>query len=77
LTDLHKAVAELSTKLPDDEALLAARDLKDLTDQVASGRPKEVFWKRAAKGLLEAANKVGGVGLTVVDLVTKVTALLS
>jgi hypothetical protein len=34
VTELHKAAAELSTKLPDDEALLAARDLKDLTDQV-------------------------------------------
>lgn len=77
LTDLHKAVAELSTQLSDDEALLAARDLRDLTEQATSGQPKEVFWRRAANGLLEAAKRAAETGIPVVDLVAKVIALLS
>jgi hypothetical protein len=77
LANLHKAVAELSTKLPDDEALLAARDLKDLTDEVTSGSPRAAFWQRAANGLLDAAKRVADAGLPVVELVNKVVAILS
>jgi hypothetical protein len=76
LGELHEAVAALTTRLPDDGAELAARDLKDLTEEVVSGAPRPAFWRRAADGLLAAARKVTDVGLPVADLVTKVLALV-
>jgi hypothetical protein len=76
LTELHKAVGALTAALPDDEAELAARDLKDLTEEVTSGSRRPAFWRRAADGLLSAAKKVADVGGPVIDLVTKVVILL-
>jgi len=77
LTDLHKAVADLTTHLPDDEAELAASDLKNLTREATSGHPKAAQWKRATNGLLDAAAKVATAGLPVVELVTKLSTLLA
>jgi hypothetical protein len=77
LEELHKAVAALTTTLSDDDALLAARDLKDLTDEATSEKPRTALWQRAANGLLDTAKRVADVGAPVVDLVNKVVALLS
>jgi hypothetical protein len=76
LTELHKAVGELTAALPDDEAELAARDLEELTAEATSGSPRPAFWRRAVDGLLAAAREVADVGSPVVDLVTKVAVLL-
>lgn len=76
LEELHKAVAALTTKLPDDEAALAARNLEDLTREATSATPRPAFWRQASEGLLNAAKRVAEVGGPVVDLVTKVTSLL-
>lgn len=77
LTELHKAVGALTAALPDDEAELAAGDLEELTKQAMSGSPRPAFWRRAVDGLLAAAKKAADVGGPVVDLVTKVAALLA
>lgn len=77
LLELHKATAEMTTHLPDDEAELAASVLEDLAREATSPSPRPKFWRRAADGLLDAAKKVADVGLPVVELVTKLTALLS
>jgi hypothetical protein len=77
LLELHKATAALTTQLSDDEAALAARDLEDLTKEATSGSPRPAFWRRAADGLLTAAKKTAEVGIPVIELVTKVTALMA
>ena len=77
LSELHKATAALTTRLSDDDAALAARDLEDLTKEATSGSPRPAFWRRAAEGLLTAAKKAAEVGTPVIELVTKVTALLA
>jgi len=77
LRELHEATAALTTRLSDDEAALAARDLEDLTKEATSGSPRPAFWRRAADGLLTAAKTTAEVGIPVIELVTKVTALLA
>jgi hypothetical protein len=77
LLHLHHAVAELTRSLPDDESALAARDLEDLTKEVTSPNPRPAFWRRAADGLLAAAKMASGIGLPVIDLVTKVVTHLA
>lgn len=77
LLELHKATAEMTTHLPDDEAELAASVLKDLATEATKSSPRPLFWRRAANGLLDAAKKVTEVGMPVVELVTKLTALLA
>jgi hypothetical protein len=76
LTDLHKATAELTTRLPNDEAERAARDLAELTEEATSKSPRRAFWERAAEGLLSAAEKVAKAGIPIIELVTKITAML-
>ena len=77
LRELHEATAALTTRLSDDEAALAARDLEDLTKEATSGSPRPAFWRRAADGLMTAAKRTAEVGIPVIELVTKVTALLA
>ena len=76
LVDLHKAVAELTSRLPDDEAALAARDLEDLTREATSSSPRPAWWRRAMDGLISTAKTVTEAGIPVIELVTKVAALL-
>lgn len=76
LADLHGAVAELTTQLPEKQALLAERDLEDLTKEATADEPSEDWWRRATDGLLEAARKVADVGNPVVELVTKIVTLM-
>jgi hypothetical protein len=76
LLELHKAVAALTAKLPDDEAERAGQDLKELAEEAKKSSPRPAFWKRAADGLMAAAKNVAEVGLPVIELVTKVIGLL-
>jgi hypothetical protein len=76
LIELHKATAELTTHLADDEAQRAACDLEELAKEATSKSPRPAFWRRAADGLLSAAEKVATAGIPVVELVSKVTAML-
>jgi len=77
LQELHKATAEMTSHLPEDEAALAGRDLEDLAKEATSDKPRPAFWRRAADGLLAAAKGVAEYGTPVVELVTKVAALLA
>lgn len=76
LADLHKAVSTLAESLDPDDAELAARDLEDLTREAISSEPRPAWWQRAAQGLVNAAKKTAEVGIPVVDLVAKITALI-
>jgi hypothetical protein len=76
LADLHKAVATLTGSLDPDDAELAARDLEDLTREAVSPKPRSEWWQRAAQGLVSAAKKTAEVGIPVIDLVAKITALI-
>ncbi|MEL7070757.1 MAG: hypothetical protein AAGN15_19140 [Cyanobacteria bacterium J06581_3] len=76
LTALHKATAELTTRLPADEAERAACDLAELTAEATSESPRRAFWKRANEGLLSAAEKVAKAGVPVIELVNRVTGML-
>jgi hypothetical protein len=76
LTALHKATAELTTHLPADEAERAACDLEELAVEATSRSPRRAFWKRAAEGLLSAAEKVTKAGIPVIEFVNKISAML-
>ncbi|MEX5258321.1 hypothetical protein RCG71_18570 [Kocuria sp. CPCC 205281] len=77
LTNLEKAVAELTTRLPDEAAEYAASDLKELTKQATSDRPNKLLLARAADSLINMAKSVAEIGLPVIDLVTRVVELLN
>jgi hypothetical protein len=76
LADLHKAVSTLAESLDPDDAELAARDLEDLSREAVSPKPRPAWWQRAAQGLVSAAKKTAEVGVPVIDLVAKITALI-
>jgi uncharacterized protein YjhX (UPF0386 family) len=76
LTELHKAVAQLTATLPDDDAELVAHDLEDLTKEATAAKPRPKFWRRAADNLLAAAKTVSDVGVPIIDLVTRVVTLI-
>lgn len=77
MADLQLAVAEMTAHLTDDEASLAADDLARLTDEVTSPEPRETWWRRAADGLVAAGKKAAEVGVPVVELATKIAALMA
>jgi hypothetical protein len=77
LTDLARAVATLTTALPQDEGELAAQDLEDLTRLATSDQHKPARWRRAVDGLLGAAQRAADVGAPVIDLVAKIVQLTS
>lgn len=70
---LIPAVEEMlkASKLSDDEVELAAESAQEL---VTEKRP--AFWKRAGNALLDIAKRVGEAGAPVVDLVSKILALV-
>jgi hypothetical protein len=76
LADLHKAVSTLAESLDPDDAELAARDLEDLSREAVSPSPRPAWWQRAAQGLLTAAKKTAEVGVPVIDLIARITALM-
>ncbi len=76
VSELHKAVAELTESLDDDEAALAARDLEDLTKEITSPTPRAAFWRRAIEGLTSAAETAAEVGGPVVTLLGKIAVLM-
>jgi hypothetical protein len=77
LLELHKATAEMTTRMPDDQAELASAILEDLAAEVTKPSPRTLFWRRAADGLLDAAKKFTEVGRPVVELVTKLVDLMT
>jgi hypothetical protein len=76
LADLHAAVAAMTKALEPADAELAAGDLTMLTEEAVSAKPRTAQWRRAVGGLLDAAKRVGEVGIPVVELVAKVAALV-
>ena len=71
-----QSVATLAELLDPDDAELAARDLEDLTREAISPKPRATWWQRAARGLIDTAKKTAEVGIPVIDLVTRITALI-
>lgn len=77
LKELAKAVANMSEKLPTDTAQQVARDLETLTSEVTSKSPRKQWWQLSVEGLTKAAKDIGEVGKPVLELVTKIVAILS
>jgi hypothetical protein len=55
LEDLQALVTQLLTRLPEEEAQAAARDLKALAAEVSSRKPRKPFYEISAHGLVSAA----------------------
>jgi hypothetical protein len=76
LAKLATATEALVDRLPSEDAELAADDLDRLVAEASADRPRPGFIRRAADGLLNAAKMVGDVGVPVIELVTKIVAVL-
>jgi hypothetical protein len=78
LAKLHETVADLlgSIEPRPDESERVAADLEELTKEASRPEPRPAFWRRAADGLLEFAERSGEVGTPIVGLVTAIVALL-
>ncbi|GEP61165.1 hypothetical protein [Reyranella soli] len=76
LDALHEATKNLTSRLSQKDAALAAKDLKDLAEEAMSPTPSRPVWLRAADGLLSVAKKAGDTGVVMVDLVGKLATFL-
>jgi hypothetical protein len=76
LKDLASAVGKMSEALPTDEAEEVARDLEILTSEATSKKPRQRWWQLSVEGLKKAAEKVGDVGIPVIQTAAKIAAIL-
>lgn len=77
LKDLSIAVGQMSEKLSQEEAKQAARDLETLMAEATSEKPRRKWWELSIDGLKEAARNVGEIGKPVLELATRIVAILS
>ncbi len=77
IQELSKVVADLCNKLPVDKARQAARDLKTLTEEATSEKPRRKWYELSAEGLVEAAKTVGECVKPVAKSVKGILTLLS
>jgi hypothetical protein len=77
LKTLSQAVAEMTTKLPKEQAEQAARDLETLTTEATSKTPRRKWYELSAEGLIEAAKTVGEMAAPVVSAVKAILPLLA
>ncbi len=76
LQQLAREVADLVTRLPDEKAREAARDLDVLTQEALSPSPRRKWYQLAGEGLIEAAHAVGSIAGNVIKIVKGVLAIL-
>jgi hypothetical protein len=77
LEELHRSVEAILPKLPADKQKTTAEDLKTLTDQALSEKPRREWYELSAKGLLEAAEFVGDLAKPLKTALAAVVALLA
>jgi hypothetical protein len=76
MRELHRLVALVSRGMEAHEAELLARDLQELTAEVTSPQPRRAFVRRAARGLIEGAQRAAEAGTPIVVLVEKIAGLI-
>lgn len=76
LKQLAMEVAELTKKLPPEQARECARDLDVLTQEALAPSPRKKWYELAAQGIISAAGFVGDVAAKVVKIVSSVLACL-
>ncbi|MBI4849573.1 MAG: hypothetical protein HY808_13560 [Nitrospirae bacterium] len=76
LQKLSIEIGKIIEHLPKDEAEDVAEDLSTLIDKATSEKPKRKWWSVSIDGLSKAAEKLGKVGMPVLELVGKIVPLL-
>jgi ABC-type transporter Mla subunit MlaD len=77
LKDLQAAINKLIPELSKEEAETVARDLRSLTDEVTSSRPRKSIFQATADGLVSAAKSVASMTEPVAKAVKAVIDLFS
>jgi hypothetical protein len=82
LGELHKAVltmleeAKAKGKLTEEQQAAVARDLESLSNEAVATSPRRKWYQLSAESLKEAAKTLGEIGTPVLELTTRVLALL-
>lgn len=77
LKQLAGAVGKMSERLPEQEAQRVARALETLTDEATSQTPDQRWWEVSVDGLKKAAANIGEIGKPVLEIATRIAAILS
>lgn len=76
LKELSVAVSRIIEHLPKDEAQDVAEDLDTLINQATREKPKRKWWSVSVDGLSKAAEKLGKIGMPVLEIIGKIVPLL-
>jgi hypothetical protein len=77
LKELALAVGNLTGELAEEKAKEVADDLETFTKEAVRENPRRKWWELSAEGIKEAAQSVGEVGKTVLDLLARLLPLLA
>ncbi|HEV3384123.1 MAG TPA: COR domain-containing protein, partial [Gemmata sp.] len=76
LKQLIQEVARIIEKLPADKGGELAEDLDTISTQATAKTPVKKYWELSKKGIIDAAEAVGAVGKTAIELSAKLGPLL-
>jgi hypothetical protein len=76
LKELSNAVSKVIENLPQDEAQDVVEDLDTLIDQATREKPKRKWWSVSIDGLSKAAEKLGKIGMPILEIIGKIVPLL-
>lgn len=77
LQSLAQEMVKVVEKLPPEKVDEAVSDLEAFTDESIKDKPTRKYWELSKQGIIDAAQAVGAVGETAINLVTKLSDLLS
>ncbi|MFZ2967487.1 MAG: hypothetical protein WA080_00360 [Sulfuricurvum sp.] len=75
LEAFHKEANTLITTLPEDQQASFKEDVETFTAKVQENK-KDKYFNLSKEGLIEAAEAVGGVGVTFMELIPKIVEFL-
>jgi hypothetical protein len=76
LKELGEAVISVSRETTEDVAAVLSSDFDVLAGELTKSQPRQRWYNLALRSLRDTANTLGAVGVPIVDLATKVAALL-
>lgn len=76
LEKLAKAVEETARAAPEEDAKTLGMDLETLTKELAADAPRRRWYELSLDSLQETATKLGAIGIPILELATKVAALI-
>ena len=77
MAQLTKQVAAASTATEQDLAEGMVRDLKTLSEEITSPRPRRKWYELSLAGIKEAAEKIGEFGIPILETVSRLLPLLA